>query len=660
MGPASVHLSPEGFEANTGRYQQRWRLTPQGALTVSLSGHADSEWVGQPAWRCDWNLHGLLDANAEGQCLSLQCNPCVNRGDTSDCLQIEAVFAYPTPGFDVRYTVWVYPNAPGVRTAIALRPQHAFTRHQLPSYLGGASSQRLHLRENQYRIIAAGYYNDTQHRNFDHTRILQERCWPHDQRPKTIDWANFICIETADRGLAIIKESHKCVNQSGVDTGEFIIDGARVSVTGLGLTPFDNAGGFWADNVGRWRSCWATWMIGYQGGEAERQLAIKQFDRCRYPFRPQRDRWIMSNTWGSRGAGEGSRSAAEQANVLRELQSANDLGIELVQIDDGWQTAADEPEPVAKERSWRPSTTRWPDGWNPLRKVADELGVELGLWLPWYVDLEKIDWNIQAGGFRRIKLDFMNLHSRHDIEAIETKVEQLVKRQTHPLGVNWDATENAGRMGYFFGRDHGNIYLANRENGPAPLKRLNHIRYTPRLMLRDAWHLAHYINLNQIQLSVQNIDRVITDLSNCDHYTHDYCFAITLMAVPLFFQETQFYSPQARESLRPEIQLYKQHRDAMLVGYVFPIGEEPCDAAWTGFQSHDAGANCGYLTVFRELHNPEAAQTLCLRFLPACRLRLTNLHSNHVCDLTTGIHGEVDFAISNTPGWGFYKYQMLE
>jgi hypothetical protein len=453
------------------------------------------------------------------------------------------------------------------------------------------------------------------------------------------------------------------VNQEGVDTGAFVVAERGVEVTGLGLTPAHYGGGFWADNVDHWRECWATWVVLYSQADADaletaRQLAIKRMDRVRFPFRPERDRLIMANTWGSGGAGEGARSAAAQGNVLRELESAADLGIEIVQIDDGWQAEPDDPHPHDADRDWRPDPTRWPDGWAKLRRAADRLGIRLGLWFPWFVETDKIAWNLEHGGFRRIKLDFMSLSSRHDIERLTDKVHALVDRFGPEFGVNWDATENAPRMGYYFGRDHANVYLENRENGPPPLKRLNHVRYTPRLVLRDAWHLAHYMNLNQIQLSVQNRDRVVADLTNCREYPHDYGFAITMMGVPLFFQLTQLYDEAAREQLRPIIALYKAHRDALLGGYVFPVGDEPCDRAWCGFQCHSPEDDAGYLTVFREAHNKEQEARLALHFARRRTVALTDLRSGGTTSQQAGPEGEIELRLDAAPAFGFYAYGL--
>ncbi len=621
---AIVTFSPEAIRVSTGVVEAVWERTQRGVQMqwLARTGDADSWVKAEGDEGCDWALPELVDEHAAGELEAVTASVQQQVAYAADHIEVTLQFLYREAGFRLLFTLWVFPGVPGLRTQLALKPVRCFDKADLPSYLGGGRTVSLCLSRAAERIFAAGYFNDTQHRNYDHTPLLETRDWEGSvlKKPLSVEWANLVAVERGGKGLALVKESHKCVNQTGIETGGFVVARERLEVTGLGLTPVHYGGGFWADNLDHWRECWATWIVLYDDTgtgslEAQRQLAVKRMDRARFPFRPKRDELVMANTWGSGGAGEGSREAAEESRVLAELHSAADLGIEVVQIDDGWQAEPGELLPTVSDKDWRPSATRWPEGWEPARREAQRLGLGLGLWFPWYVDIEKIAWNIEQGGFRRIKLDFMSLRSRHDLEGIASKVRDLVARFGVELGINWDATEESARMGYYFGREYGNIYLANRPNGPSPSLCLNHVPYIPRLMLRDAWHLAHYMNLNQIQFTVQNIDRVNSNVSNCREYTHAYCFAIAMMGVPLFFQETKFLSEAARAELRPLIAIFKRHREVLHAGFAMPIGAEPDDASWTGFQSHDPETESGCLLLFREVYSKAEHQVVCLHFL---------------------------------------------
>jgi hypothetical protein len=293
-----------------------------------------------------------------------------------------------------------------------------------------------------------------------------------------------------------------------------------------------------------------------------------------------------------------------------------------------------------------------------VREAAARAGLRLGLWAPWRTDVEALVRNHLEGGFRRLKLDFIALHHRDDLDLLLDKVAELIARTDPLVGINWDATEENARLGYYFGREHGNIYLENRENGPAgeSLQRLCHIRYTPRLVLRDAWHLSRYLNLNQLQLTIQNIDRVVADFSNCREYSHAYCFAITMMAVPLFFQETHYLDETARSELRPLIAAYKQHREDINRGTVFPVGDEPDDHAWTGFQSHRPGDDAGYLLLFREIHNPSELAPIRLQGVCGRRLDFTDMLSLETWTSAVGDDGTATFRIQRPGGFRLLSY----
>ncbi|MCD6353926.1 MAG: hypothetical protein J7L95_00095 [Prolixibacteraceae bacterium] len=76
------------------------------------------------------------------------------------------------------------------------------------------------------------------------------------------------------------------------------------------------------------------------------------------------------------------------------------------------------------------------------------------------------------------------------------------------------------------------------------------MQYVPFKVLRDAWLLSKYVNLNKFQVTVQNIDMTKdTTKTDAKKYNHPYVVGILLMASSIFFQETHFYSEKAKELL---------------------------------------------------------------------------------------------------------------
>jgi hypothetical protein len=456
------------------------------------------------------------------------------------------------------------------------------------------------------------------------------------------------CLEDDLGGIALVKESHKCVNQRGHATGGFIVDEKEgLACTGWGLRP---------DEISQEALTpgWASWCLAWLGGDLDREIAFKTFDRLRYPIDPKRDIYIQANTWGSTDNSRDARRAATEESVLQELKTCADLGIDVLQIDDGWQVPPGHPTSDPGPRGWHPYPETYPEGWDNVRSRAEELGLKLGLWaaaMP--ISLEELKANFTEGGFVQYKLDFASLRSRSEIEALMKKVRAFVKWTGHRVRVNWDVTENSPRYGYFFAREYGCIYLENRK----PERPIS-VVYRPHTVLRDLWQVARYLNLHRFQCSIQNVDRVDPAWSDAGLHSHGYATAIALMGIPLFFQETKHYTEEAKAEIRPVLDVYRKHRDAIYKGIVHPIGERPDNASWTGFQCHLPDEGCGYLTIFRERCNVDPVKVLELGWLEEGAIYTTDLIRGTRAENQVRPGGRVTFGIEEAPGFLFYRYSM--
>jgi len=279
----------------------------------------------------------------------------------------------------------------------------------------------------------------------------------------------------------------------------------------------------------------------------------------------------------------------------------------------------------------------------------------LGLWAPAEeISLEALKANYEAGDFRYYKLDFANLTTRDALDDLMGKVRAFIKDTDHRVRVNWDVTENPPRVGYFFAREYGSLYLENRKpSTPA------HAVYRPHTVLGDAWLVSKYLNLTKVQVSVQNGDRVDPQRSDARFHPHPYLVAITLMASPIFFQMTQLYDDHARDVIRDLLSVYKRHRAAMARGYVFPIGEKPDNGSWTGFQCHDSASGSGYLMVFRERNQPAPEWKLALRFVAGRRLEIEDLVHGESRTVDVGEDGKVWFRIEHPADFRFLRYEPV-
>jgi len=649
-GDIDVSFLDGRLRVSNSRIYREWDWTGKGLATSQLNSVITGKtWVeGGSKEESDWLLPGY-DHLPEAELKDISAKVSDDEGFTSEHICVRAEIKYPSVDLEVRYSIWIYPHTPGLRTHLSLKGKEdtvidegesVLNTHQrvdhVPVSIGG-------LRRRMF-----GYYNETQQRNDTCEDILKEEVLDVPLKNREFHtWPSALCLENEKEGIAIVKESHKCPNQPGYDCGLFICDQDKgLSVLGWGLQPKE------IDES--WRHAWASWCIVYEGGDFGRTQAIKNFDGARYPLDEKRDVYVQANTWGSCYDGEGSRFAAVETEVLKELESCADLGIDTLQIDDGWQVVPGHKTWIPdEENGWHPHVESYPNGWGKVKAKAEELGVKLGLWaaaMP--VSLEELQSNFRDGGFLTYKLDFADLNSNQKINELMQKVREFIKSTGHKVRVNWDVTEVCRRYGYFFAREFGCLYLANRKPVHPPST-----TYRPHTMLKDMWHLSKYINLRKVQGSIQNIDRVNTQLSDADLHTHEYCVATTLMGTPLFFQQTVHYGAEAREQIRPLLKAYRSHQNEIFKGMVHPIGEQPNNYSWSGFQSHHQKTGSGYLTIFRELNNDESKKMIKLEFLENKSLTITNLLDGTQRKIKSDRDGNVEFECDKAPGYLFLKYE---
>ncbi len=491
---------------------------------------------------------------------------------------------------------------------------------------------------------AIGYFNDTQHRHKPANHLIRDEVTHED----TVKWASIFALEDQNGGVALLKESHKCANQAGVDTGDF-----RCLPDGL-----HNTG--WAMSKqhiqpDRWLWCWASAAVVYDGTDDGRELALKQYDRARYPVVLGRDMYAQANTWGSGDTKRMSQDMAQPHEVIRELKSVADLGLDKLQIDDGWQvsgkTTSSSPDGGV---GWKPHPKRYPDGWQPVLDEAKRLGVNLGIWTAAGIGLDDMKWNYDRARFSSWKYDFAHLGNYPNLVAHTDKLRAFIEYTGRKAQIAMDVTENAPRFGYFWNRQYGCIWLSNRKPN-VPTNVIPH----PWLMLRENWQLARYVNLNKFQLPVQNFQRVNREVSDAYKHPQDYAVALGLPGIPVFFQTTYHYDEDSRQLIRPLVALYKKHREAMFTSYVFAIGDEPTNASWAGFQWYHPRRTAGHLLVFRELNNPQATKKIALRFYkPGTTLKLTDLRTNETRTATLDAGQRVELTIGRPADFAFIKYEV--
>jgi hypothetical protein len=558
----------------------------------------------------------------------------------------------------VRHVVWAFPDAPGIRTQLQVKAMAGFSPKGLPIGEGkrmdcghwiavpGARTDYLPLSftaENQRRYW--GYYNNPGSRHDPAREMLEETLVTGYPVFITEDnnWASGLSVEynSGSNGVCLVKESPKCVNEQAHNTGSFYSGPDGLGVTGWGLTPEEIT-------TDRYRECWATWTIVWSQGNDGMQLALKQFDRARYPAYPERDLFILSNTWGP--ANPGGAQFTTEEHLMKEIPALAALGIDVMQIDDGWQKSGGGPD----AKSFEP---KYSSGWKDLKKEANRNGLRFGLWVTAkYSTTEELKKNIDELGFISWKVDFDQLASRSDYEERIAKYRAVMKYAWMNTQFSLCPEYDDPRYGWYFCKEYGSIYFQNiQESLPA------HLTMVPYQVLRQHWLMSKYFNSNKLQVMLQNPKRSNPERSDAPQHSHAYCFAMGVPFIPCFFQSAQYLDSAGQTEMKNFISLYKEHREAIFNCYTFPIGDKPDNQSWSGFQMmNDSNPSANYLLLFRELHNKQANRQIQLKMVPGKTITFTDIQTGRSWSETASADGSVKFDIPDPGSYLFLQYTVAE
>lgn len=688
LGNAHFRFTDSTITVSTGKVERQWSWTGSGFLTTKyknlVSGKswvsAGNRYTEQSAKRiklgtppnvwtqtkkrhnCDWDLPTKIGNASKAQLLSVECVETNDERFTSNHLLVTSHIAYDC-GLELKHLIRVYPDASGIWTALEVKSLDSFSPEGIPedidTYIYYGSRQAIKIARNEYIPVDFshpnqrrywGIYNDPGNRvntkDMVREKVIDGYPIFHDEQNT---WANGVSIESEGHGMILVKESNKTANKYGHQTGSFFCTPNGVEVTGWGLKPDEITSEF--------RRTWATWSILYSGSEDEMELALKQFDRVRYPVNLKTDMHILIDTWGSDWQNGNYQALHGRENsvfpiVEKEIKSASDLGIDVVRIDDGWQ----EGGTLAKSGSWHPNTkVGYSSHWKKTKTLSEKYGVRIGLWAAVrFITNKELLTNQKELDVATWKFDFDKLEGWKDFDDRMQSIRRFIKDSDYGTQVSWCPEYDDQRYGWYSrNREYGPMYFQNIQNNLP-----HHILYIPYITLRHHWMMSRFYNMNDLQLHWQNPSRTNPEFSDAHLHSQSYAAMSAFMGAPSCFMLTQLLKPEERDELREVIKTYKENRKELFESYVFPIGNEPNNASWTGFQIHHPDRNTGYLMVFRELHNNENTKELALKFIKKNNIQIIDLEENTQRTAFVGMDGKVKFQISNPADYLFLKYEI--
>ena len=352
----------------------------------------------------------------------------------------------------------------------------------------------------------------------------------------------------------------------------------------------------------------------YEGGDAGRTKALQDWQRTVRPYVSGRDSLFLSNTWGDRNRD----TRINEAFLLDEVKAAAELGVEVVQVDDGWQSGKSMNSAYADGKGvwngywavspdfWVPDPKRFPHGLSFVTKAAAEKGIRFGLWYGPDSSNDAVNWERDADwllklhrecGVDYFKLDSMKTEGALSLARQKKLFDKVLGVSGGKIVIDMDVTAEK-RPGYFGMMAAGPLFVENRYS--------DYKTYWPHLTLRALWSLSEVIDPVRLRMEVlnplRNRDKYGDDPLAPAAYPPETLLAIVLPASPLGWFEVQNLDPSTVAAWKPIVATWKHERDAMAACNILPVGARPDGLSWTGFVfiPREKGRS-GYGLFFREL-----------------------------------------------------------
>ncbi|MFW6188992.1 MAG: hypothetical protein ACOC7T_01045 [Planctomycetota bacterium] len=627
------------------RLERTYALGDGRLLATGLRDRAlGREWIAEGEGRVAFRLPGMGEED-RFQSVQFEAGTDDRMGLSEPFLYLTMTLSYPVR--TVRTTLRVHPGVPAVSTAHAVRgkPVEVDRREAPPRDFRTCRREANAMKEStvprpdtveslplpgsHLRARAVRTYDVTDHYN---TLARPEETLLYGPGFEKLQGNLLFLSEDAPpegaesrAGLFVVKEAPNFMGQLNYPGCDFHTAGRSVlEVRGTGLRPEE------LDPERELPGYGCTVGVfdpSVENGEAALREWYNAVDRRR----PERDIYILSNTWGNRSTDEKVSTHFMKAEIGR----AAEIGVDVCQIDYGWQPgslwdpASGEHRKDSRYRDhheafWSVHPERFPGGFEEIAEHADRKGVGLGVWFApddwnrfadWRADRDRLLRLYRQHRMAHFKIDIFDVGSKLGERRLARMLEGVLEGSDGAVCLQMDLT-NCRRLGFFYHPHIGEIFLENRYTDWG--------NYYPHYTLRNLWQLSRYVPTRRLQVEFldlsRNREKYPDDPLRPQDYPIDYAFGVAMVGSPLAWMELSELSSAQVQALKPIVTAYRRQRERLSACEVWPIGEEPTGTAWTGFQAlHPDGD--GYLALFREMNErPEAR--LELRDLGDCRLQL--------------------------------------
>ena len=474
-------------------------------------------------------------------------------------------------------------------------------------------AHRLVFDQQHLRLIQVEFRDQTD----QHNELVHERCWLLHPSDKVLALqGNLFVVENmlTGGGRILVKEAPLPHARPVTPEADLRVEPLPSGFELLLLEDEDRSLGYgWTE-------------IEYDGGPVERARALHAWQQGKRPTtRSHGIPKFLSNTWGDR-----SRDSRIQHDFIqKEIDAAHRLGVEILQIDDGWQKGVTANSAQAKQKHgiwegywsrdsdfWEPNRERFPGGLEPVVEKARTVGMGMGLWFSpdssnefanWQKDAQCILGLHRSLGIHHFKIDGVRAESARAQQNLRRFFQAVETESRGEVVFDLDITAQV-RPGHFGAIPVGPLFVENRYT--------DWHNYWPHQTLRNLWKLSRWIDPRRLRMEFlnnsRNLERYPGDPLAPHHYDPSCLFATVMFSNPLGWFEVSNLPDTYFDQVPPLVQTWKEHREALFAGTVLPIGSAPDGISWTGLLSLAPGGEAGYILVFREL-SPDSA---CMLDLP--------------------------------------------
>lgn len=496
--------------------------------------------------------------------------------------------------------------------------------------------------------------------------LLEETIVPlYPTKEKSLNGNMFIINDyVQNESIMVVKESPTAVSSVNRFLPDlFIKPEEYVQLTGSGIDYGNISPDYYTPFYGS--------SIGVGSKEELREL-YKKLYRSLYKGDLSQNLFIMSNNWGDRN----QDAAVCHDFVMKEIEAAHRLGVDILQIDDGWQTGTTANSKIGKigvwegfydfnNNFWDINKAKFPHGFEPIMECAEKYGVKLALWFApdssndfanWERDAEVLLDYYKKYNIRYFKLDGIKVRSKLCEINLTNLLTKASRESNNEISFNMDITAET-RFGYLYQKQFGTLFVENRYTDWS--------NYYPHNTLKNLWCLSKVIPANKLLFEVlnnkRNSDKYKDSLAPIN-YSMDYIFAVTMFSNPLIWMEMNNLSEENTQCLSDIIKVYKLYRKDIFLSEVLPIGDMPDGCSFTGFQAK-LNDQSGYLLLFRE-RSKQADYTYKLNGLSGVELEYEYLYSNRdfaqiSFNNTVNAKGELSVRINDELSFVFARYTLI-